>query len=87
MPSLKWFDTERDVQKGDVVFFLKDKGVLHSEYKYGMIEDIKVSKDGRIRSVTMLRTLLIIHRVDEVDLFEELGNAVTYANGVYCMGE
>ena len=102
MPSPKWFDTERDVQKGDVVLFLKDEGALVGEYKYGMIEDAKVSKDGRIRSVTIryrnsnenidrttnraVRSLVIIHRVDEVDLMEELGNAVTYANGVYCMG-
>ena len=100
MPSPKWFDTEHDVQKGDVVLFLKDEGALVGEYKYGMVEDVKVSRDGRIRSVTIryhnanenvnrttnraVRSLVIIHRIDEVDLMKELGNAVTYANGVYC---
>ena len=101
MPSPKWFDTDRDVQQGDVVLFLKDEGARVGEYKYGMIDDVKISRDGRIRSVTIryrnsnenidrttnraVRSLVIIHRVDEIDLMEELGNAVTYANGVYCM--
>ena len=32
-----------------------------------------------------VRILVIIHRVDAVNLMEKLGNAVAYANGVYCM--
>ena len=72
------------------------------EYKYGMVRDVHVGGDGHIRSVTIryrnsgetadrttnraVRSLVIIHRVDKIDLMEELGNAATYANGVYCMG-
>ena len=102
MPRPKWFVNERDVMKGDIILFHKDDGKLVGEYKYGIIESVTASKDGRIRAATIryrnahenfdrttkraVRTLVLIHRVDEIDLMEELGNAVTYANGCYCIG-
>ena len=103
MPRPKWFVNERDVMRGDVVIFNKDDSkMIAGEYKYGMVESVTMSKDGRIRAAKIryrnahenidrftnraVRTLVLIHRVDEIDLMEELGNAVTYANGCYCMG-
>ena len=102
MPRPKWFVSDRDLRKGDVVIFTKGEGDMLGEYKYGMVQNVHVGGDGHIRSVTVryrnsnetadrttnraVRSLVIIHRVDEIDLMEELGNATTYANGVYCMG-
>ena len=67
-----------------------------------MVKEIHVGADGRIRQATIryrnshenidrttkraVRGLVIIHRVDEIDLMEELGTVVTYANGCFCMG-
>ena len=100
MPKPKWFVNDRDLQIGDVVLFNKGEGEVLGEYKYGMVKEIHIGTDGRIRTATIryrnsnenidrttkraVRGLVIIHRVDEVDLMEELGNAVTYANGFAC---
>ena len=102
MPRPKWFVNERDVKEGDVIIFCKDDGKVTGEYKYGMIQSVTTSKDGNVRAATIryrnahenidrttnraVRSLVLIHRVDEIDLMEELGNAATYANGCYCMG-
>lgn len=102
MPKPKWFVNDRDIKVGDVVLFNKGEGDVVGEYKYGMVEDIRVGADGRIRSASIrcrnshesvdrrtnraVRGLVIIHRVDEVDLMEELGDAVTFANSYFCMG-
>ena len=102
MPKPKWFVNDRDIQVGDVVLFNKGEGEVVGEYKYGMVKEIHVGADGRIRKATIryrnanenvdrtttraVRGLVIIHRVDEIDLIEELGDAVTYANGCFCMG-
>ena len=102
MPKPKWFVNDRDIKVGDVVLFEKGEDGVVGEYKYGMVEVIRVGPDGRIRSVSIgyqnshesidrrtnraVRGLVIIHRVDEIDLMEELGDAVTFANSYFCMG-
>ena len=101
MPKPKWFNSDEDVKKGDVVIFTKVEGDFSGEYRYGMIDEVTVGKDGKVRSVTIkyrnasenicrtthraVRSLVIIHRIDEIDLMEELGQAAVYVNGVYCM--
>ena len=101
LPKPKWFNSDEDVTKGDVVIFTKGEGDFSGEYRYGMIDSVNVGKDGKVRSVTIkyrnasenicrtthraVRSLVIIHRVDEIDLMEELGRAAAYVNGVYCM--
>ena len=91
VPQPKWFRNDEDVKKGDVVLFDKSEGSFVGEYQYGMVDDIKVGPDGKIRAVTVkysnasenlsrttfraVRKLIIIHRVDEIDLMEELGEA------------
>ena len=91
MPRPKWFRNDTDIKKGDVVLFDKGEGSLIGEYQYGMVDSVKVGPDGKIRAVTVkyqnatenvshttfraVRKLVIIHRVDEIDLMEELGEA------------
>ena len=101
VPKPKWFHNDEDVKKGDVVIFKKVEGDISIDYKYGMIEDVHASKDSKVRSVTVkyrnanenvyretrraVRSLVIIHRVNEIDLMEELGRASACVNGFYCM--
>ena len=101
MPKPKWFVNDRDISVGDVILFNKGEGDVVGEYKFGMVENVRVGADGRIRSATIryrnahdgvdrmtnraVRGLVIIHWVDEIDLMEELGNAATFANGCFCM--
>ena len=101
VPKPKWFSNDQDLKVGDVVIFVKDEGSYSGEYKFGIIDGVNVSKDGKIRSVVVkyrnaqeeimrtthraVRTLVIIHRIDEVDVMEELGRAAAVANGLYCM--
>ena len=102
MPRPKWFVNDRDVSVGDVVIFNKGSDFL-GEYKFGMVSSVTVGPDGHIRSAKIryrnasensdqithraVRSLVIIHRVDEIDLMEELGNAANYAdNYCYIMG-
>ena len=101
MPRPKWFVNDRDFSVGDVVVFNRG-GELAGDYKLGMIKNIHAGPDGRIRAVDVryrnsneghdqvthraVRSLVIIHRVDEVDLMEELGNAAIYADSYFSMG-
>ena len=89
VPQPKWFKNDVNIKKGDIVLFNKSEGSLIGEYKYGIVEEVKTSKDSCIRSVVVkyknsnetvfrttnraVRSLIVIHRVDEVDLMEEVG--------------
>ena len=92
MSQPKWFSTDKDLQKGDVVLFLKQDSVISSRYQYGIIENVEVGKDNRIRKVNVkyknsnedvfrfthrsVRDLVVIHHYQELDLMEELGKIV-----------
>ena len=85
----KWFQSDMDVKKGDVVLFLKQDKVLCSTYQYGMVDSIEAGRDGKIRKVNVryrnsseeidrvtycsTRSLIMIHPVEELSLMEELG--------------
>ena len=102
-PKRKWFKNDRDIKVGDIVLFDKSEGSLIGEYKYGIVEHVNVSADGRIRSVIIkyrnaneniyrktnraVRTLVIIHRVDEMDLMEELGKAALHVSAFHVSTE
>ena len=89
MEQPKWFKSDRDLKKGDVVLFLKHESEISSTYQYGMVDDIEASRDGRIRKVLVryrnhsedtnrttyrsTRSLVVIHPVDEIDIIQELG--------------
>ena len=91
MPKPKWFTTDQHLKVGDVVLYNKGEGSFVGLYKYGIVEEVHRSDDGRIRSVTIryrnsneevnrttiraVRSLVVIHRVDELNIMEELGKA------------
>ena len=94
VPSLmfqpKWFDTDRDPKVGDVVLFLKSEKEFDEQYQYGIISDLKISRDGKIRQVEVeyqnfsenvkrktnrgTRELVVIHPIDEIGLVRELNH-------------
>ena len=96
MHQPKWFRTDYDLKKGDLILFLKEEGKVVGSYQYGIIEDINSCKDGKVRSVTVryrnqnesnsrtteraARQLVMIHGVDELSIMEELGAIATYAD-------
>ena len=89
MERPKWFNT--DVQIGDVVLFLKQDGVILSNYQYGMVENVMPSRDGKIRKVKIkfknhsentsrftirsTRDIVVVHKIDELSLHEQLYDA------------
>ena len=91
VPQPKWFHNDGGVRVGDVVIFKKAESALSGQYQYGIVQELKCSSDNIIRSVVLryrnatenvdrtttrsVRTIVIIHRVDELNIMEELGNA------------
>ena len=88
----KWFKNDEDIKVGDVVLFKRTEGSLAGEYKYGMVDEVHRGTDNRIRSVVIryknaneeverktcraVRSLIIVHRINEINIMEELGNAL-----------
>ena len=88
----KWFKNDEDIKVGDVVLFKRTEGSLAGEYKYGMVDEVHLGADNRIRSVVIryknsneeverktfraVRSLVIVHRINEINIMEELGNAL-----------
>lgn len=76
--------------------FLKKKGSLVGNYKFGIIESVEISSDGKIRIANVkyrnhkegisrttwrtVRELVMIHLGDELNLMQELGEIVTYTD-------
>ena len=89
----KWFDSDRDVQVGDIVLFLKKEGELNSTYQYGRVASVVTGRDEKIRAVTVsyrnhnesidretkrsVRELIVMHAIDELNILEELGKIAT----------
>lgn len=87
----KWFNSDTDLNVGDVVLFLKQESILCNTYQYGMVNEVEHGRDGRIRRVKVRyhnasenctrettrssRSLIVIHRVDEIDWCKELSNS------------
>ena len=92
----KWFNTTYHLQVGDVVLFLKKEGLLNETYQYGMVKSTETGRDGKIRSIVLqyrnhnerfdrdtrraVRQLVMIHKVDEINLLQELGRIATIAD-------
>ena len=92
VPSLmiqpKWFRSDRDPKKGDVVLFLKSEREFDKQYQYGIICGLKTSRDGKIRQIEIeyqnhtekvkrvtnrgTRDVVVIHPYDELGLIREL---------------
>ena len=97
VPSLmfqpKWFKSDRDPKIGDVVLFLKSDKEFDKIYQYGIISDVKISRDGKIRQVTVeyqnpsenvkrftnrgTREIVVIHPHNELGLIRELNVLAT----------
>ena len=87
----KWFKSDIDLKKGDVVLFTKQDSPIRSNYQFGMIESIEVGRDNKVRKVRVryqnasenvhrftnrsVRSLVVIHRVDETSVMMDLFNA------------
>ena len=100
VPSLiiqpKWFRSDRDPKIGDIVLFLKSEKEFEKIYQYGMISDVKASRDGKIRQLEIVyqnsnektkrftsrgtREVVIIHHLDELGLIRELNVLATNAS-------
>lgn len=84
----KWFRSDRDPKVGDVVLFLKSEKEFEKLYQYGIICDLKVSRDHKIRQIEIeyqnvnestkrrttrgTREVVVIHPVNELGLVREL---------------
>ena len=95
----KWFKSDEDVTVGDIVLFLKKEGELNNKYQYGRISDAPKGRDGKIRKVSVtyrnhnedfdrvtrraVRELVMIHAVEEINIFEELGRVANAADVMY----
>jgi hypothetical protein len=88
----KWFKNDEDLKVGDVVLFRRTEGSFSGEYKYGRIDEVHRGSNDRIRSVVIryknsteetvrktvraVRSLIVVHKIDEINIMEELGNAM-----------
>ena len=91
VPQPKWFTNDGGIRVGDVVIFKKAESALSGQYQYGIVSEVKHSSDNVIRAVVLryrnasehidrfttrsVRSIVVIHRIDELNIMEELGNA------------
>ena len=89
MDHPKWFESSRDCKIGDVILFLKSDKEFDKQYQYGIITDMKVSRDHKIREIEVeyqnfnesvkrttrrgVREVVLVHPVDELGIIRELG--------------
>ena len=81
--------SDENLKPGDIVLFLKQDSTISSNYQYGIVDTVHQGRDNKIRKVTIryrnnnentnrtttrsVRGLVVIHRVDETNIMEELG--------------
>ena len=96
MNQPKWFKEDYHINIGDVVLFLKEDGHVKGVYQYGMVTELRKSKDDKIRRVIVkyrnhnetfdrfsnraVREIVVIHPVDELSIMTELANIQTFVN-------
>ena len=82
--------------EGDVVLFRKQEGSLPGHYHYGMVVGVEESEDRVVRKVEVkyrnfeessdritrrsVSRLVLIRRVDEVDIWKEMFDAASIAD-------
>ena len=85
----KWFKSDENLKPGDVVLFMKDNASFATRYQYGIVHEVEPSRDNKVRKVTVryrnhnedtdrfsqrtARGLILIHRIDETNIMEEIG--------------
>ena len=86
----KWFKSDVDIKIGDIVLFTKQDSPISATYQYGMVKSVIRNRDNKIRKVVVeyqnasesvkrettraVRTLVLIHGIDEIDISKELFN-------------
>ena len=91
IPNPKRFKSDINLKKGDVVLFTKQDSPIRSNYQFGIFESIEVGRDDKVRKVRVryqnasesvhrftkrsVRSLVVIHRVDETSVMMDLFNA------------
>ena len=87
----KWFKSDEDVKAGDVILFLKSDKIFEKQYQYGLVKNVVVGRDGKIREIEIeyqnhteavkrctirgVREIVVVHPVDEIGIELEL-NAI-----------
>ena len=87
---------DRNLMEGDVVLFRKQEGSLPGHYHYGMVVGVEESEDRVVRKVEVkyrnfeessnritrrsVSRLVLIRRVDEVDIWKEMFDAASIAD-------
>ena len=85
----KWFKSDEDIKIGDVILFLKSDKAFDKQYKYGLVKEVVVGRDGKIREIEVeyqnyneavkrrtirgVRDVVVIHPADEIGIELELG--------------
>ena len=93
MDQPKWFESDRDIKVGEIVLFKKTDKEYSGTYQYGMIKSLSTTRDDKIRAAEVeymnhtennkrcsargIKDLVMIHPVDELDIFQELGKIAT----------
>ena len=88
MERPKWHKTDREMQVGDVVLFLKSEREFDEQYQYGIVSATHKGQDGHVRKVDVdyknasenvrrttcrgVRELVSIFPIDELDIYERL---------------
>ena len=83
MVQPKWFKSDRHPKVGDVILFLKSEKEFDKQYQYGIISDLKISRDGKIRQIEIeyqnfsenvkrktnrgTREIVVIHPLEELE--------------------
>ena len=47
----KWFKSDEDLKVGDVVLFLKKEREYAGNYQYGIVKEVEIGRDQKIRGV------------------------------------
>lgn len=98
MAQPKWFKSDENLKIGDIVLFRKVEGSFAGQYKFGAVKEVHIGSDGHIRAVVLryknsteevertvqraVRSVVVIHRIDEIDIMEELGKATLLTGDV-----
>ena len=53
MHRLKWFQSDKDLVIGDLVYFVKKEGALENKWIMGMVESVEKGRDGIIREAVI----------------------------------
>ena len=80
----------------DVVLFLKKEKEFAGNYQYGIVKDVEISRDDKIRKIIVeyvnasettkretrrsVREVVVIHPVDELGIVRELGEIASWVD-------